>query len=106
MPRNAEVVRQWKLLLHLDERAHGSSVDDLARALSVTKRTVWRNLAALQEVGFPLVDEKRDRKTVWRVMKLPLKALNDAGLSLTEICSLYMGRQLLLVLTGSPFEAV
>jgi predicted DNA-binding transcriptional regulator YafY len=105
VPRNAEVVRQWKLLLHLDERAQGSSVDDLARALSVTKRTVWRDLAALQEVGFPLVDEKRDRKSVWRVMKLPLKALNDAGLSLTEICSLYMGRELLLVLTGTPFEA-
>jgi proteasome accessory factor B len=105
MPRNAEVIRQWKLLLHLDERAHGSSVDDLARELSVTKRTVWRDLAALQEAGFPLVDDTRDRKTIWRVMKLPLKSLTDAGLSVTEICSLYMGRELLLVLTGTPFEA-
>lgn len=105
MPRNAEVIRQWKLLLHLDERAHGCSVDDLARELSVTKRTVWRDLGALQEAGFPLVDEKRDRKTIWRVMKLPLKALTDAGLSVTEICSLYMSRELLLTLTGTPFEA-
>jgi proteasome accessory factor B len=105
MPRNAEVIRQWKLLLHLDERAHGSSVDDLARELSVTKRTVWRDLAALQEAGFPLVDDTRDRKTIWRVMKLPLKSLTDAGLSVTEVCSLYMGRELLLVLTGTPFEA-
>lgn len=105
MPRNAEVIRQWKLLLHLDERAHGSSVDDLARELGVTKRTVWRDVAALQEAGFPLVDEKRERKTVWRVMKLPLKALTDAGLSVTEVCSLYMGREMLLTLTGTPFEA-
>jgi proteasome accessory factor B len=105
MPRNAEVIRQWRLLLHLDERAHGSSVDDLARELSVTKRTVWRDLAALQEVGFPLVDDKRDRKTIWRVLKLPLKSLTDAGLSVTEVCSLYMARELLLTLTGTPFEA-
>ena len=105
MPRNAEVIRQWKLLLHLDGKAHGQSVDDLASELNVTKRTVWRDLAALQEAGFPLVDEKRDRKTVWRVMHLPLKALTDAGLSVTEVCSLYVSRQLLLTLTGTPFEA-
>ena len=105
MARNAEVIRQWKLLLHLDERGHGCSVDDLARQLSVTKRTVWRDLAALQEAGFPLVDEKRDRRTVWRVMKLPLKALTDAGMSVAEVCSLYMGREMLLTLTGTPFES-
>jgi predicted DNA-binding transcriptional regulator YafY len=105
MPRNAEVIRQWKLLLHLDGCAHGISVDALARELKVTKRTVWRDLAALQEVGFPLVDAKVDRQTTWRVMKLPLKALTDAGMSVTEVCSLYMGRELLLTLTGSPFEA-
>lgn len=105
MPRNAEVIRQWKLLLHLDRRAAGISVDDLARELNVTKRTVWRDLAALQEVGFPLVDEKVDRRTTWRVMALPLKSLTDAGMSVTEVCSLYMGRELLLSLTGTPFEA-
>lgn len=104
MPRNAEVIRQWKLLLHLDDLARGSSVDDLARELSVTKRTVWRDLAALQEAGFPLVDEKRDRKSIWRVMRLPLKSLTDAGMSVTEVCSLYVGRELLLTLTGTPFE--
>lgn len=105
MPRNAEVIRQWKLLLHLDGLAHGRSVDELAAELKVNKRTVWRDLAALQEAGFPLMDDKRDRKTVWRVMQLPLKSLTDAGLSVTEVCSLYMSRALLLTLTGSAFEA-
>jgi len=105
MPRNAEVIRQWKLLLHLDGLAHGRAVDELASELGVNKRTVWRDLAALQEAGFPLVDDKRERKTVWRVMQLPLKSLTDAGLSVTEVCSLYMSRALLLTLTGSPFEA-
>ena len=105
MARNAEVIRQWKLLLHLDGLAHGRAVDELAAELGVNKRTVWRDLAALQEAGFPPVDDKRERKTVWRVMQLPLKSLTDAGLSVTEVCSLYMSRALLLTLTGTPFEA-
>ncbi len=105
MPRNAEVVRQWKLLLHLDGVKQGKSVDELAAGLSVSKRTIWRDLAALQEAGFPLIDEKRDRRTTWRVMHQPLRALTDAGLSVTEICSLYMSRELLLTLTGTPFES-
>ena len=105
MPRNAEVIRQWKLLLHLDGRAQAVSVDELASELQVSKRTIWRDLAALQEVGFPLIDEKVDRQTTWRVMKLPLKALTDAGMSVTEMCSLYIGRELLLTLTGTPFES-
>ena len=105
MPRNNEVIRQWRLLLHLDARSHGTSVDDLSRELGVTKRTIWRDVAALQEAGFPLVDEKRERKTTWRVLSLPLKSLTDAGMSVTEVCSLYMGRELLLTLTGTPFEA-
>ncbi len=90
MPRNAEVIRQGKLLLHLDGLAQGRPVDELAQELAVNKRTIWRDLAALQEAGFPLVDDKRDRKTVWRVMRLPLKSRTDAGLSVTEVCSLYM----------------
>ena len=105
MPRNAEVIRQWKLLLHLDGRAQAVSVDELAGELHVSKRTIWRDLAALQEVGFPLVDEHADRKTTWRVMRLPLKALTDSGMTVTEVCSLYMGRELLLVLTGTPFAS-
>ena len=89
MPRNAEVIRHWQMLLHIDASRTGVSVPDLAKRFKVTTRTVWRDLAALQEVGFPLVDEKRDRTTVWRLLTMPLKALNDAGLSVTEACSLY-----------------
>ncbi len=40
------------------------------------------------------MDDKRDRKTVWRVMRRPLKSLTDAGLSVTEVCSLYRSRVL------------
>lgn len=104
MARNAEVIRHWQMLLHIDAMRTGVSVQDLAARFHVTTRTVWRDLAALQEVGFPLVDEKRDRTTVWRLLHMPLKALNDAGLSVTEACSLYLSRALLVGFTGTPFE--
>lgn len=93
------------MLLAIDAaRASGLSVKQLAREFGVTERTVWRDVAALQEVGFPLVDEKRDRTTYWRMLAMPLKALNDAGLSVTEACSLYLSRALLVGFTGTPFE--
>ena len=104
MPRNAEVIRHWQMILHIDATKSGVSVHDLAQRFQVTTRTVWRDLAALQEVGFPLVDEKRDRTTVWTLLTMPLKALNDAGLSVTEACSLYLSRALLVSFTGTPFE--
>lgn len=104
MPRNAEVIRQWKLLLALEPARYGKSVEELALDLGVHKRTLWRDLAALQEAGFPLTNEKRDRKSVYRLTGTPLKALHDAGLTLSEACALYAGRALLLTLTGSPFE--
>lgn len=104
MPRNAEVIRHWQMLLHIDSNRHGVAVSELATKFNVTKRTVWRDMEALQAVGFPLVDDKRDRETTWRLMQMPLKALNDAGLSVTEACSLYLSRVLLVSFTGTPFE--
>jgi predicted DNA-binding transcriptional regulator YafY len=104
MARNAEVIRHWQMLLHIDAMRAGVSVKDLAAKFKVTTRTVWRDLQALQEVGFPLVDEKRDRTTCWKLLNMPLKALNDAGLSVTEVCSLYLSRTLLVEFTGTPFE--
>lgn len=98
-------MRHWKMLLAIDAaRASGLSVKQLADEFGVTQRTVWRDVAALQEVGFPLVDEKRDRTTYWKMLAMPLKALNDAGLSVTEACSLYLSRALLVGFTGTPFE--
>jgi predicted DNA-binding transcriptional regulator YafY len=104
MARNAEVIRQWALLLTLEAARLGRTVDELAGELGTHKRTIWRDLAALQAAGFPLTSETRDRRSVYRLAGSPLKALHDTGLTLSEACALYAGRALLLTLTGSPFE--
>ncbi|MEO5742008.1 MAG: WYL domain-containing protein [Vicinamibacterales bacterium] len=84
MLRNAEVIRQWKILRTLDASRHGESVATLARLCEVTERTVWRDVAALQEAGFPLVDEKPEGRTKWKLVAGGLKGLNDSGLTLSD----------------------
>lgn len=104
MPRNAEVIRQWKILRTLEASRHGESVAGLAKLCDVTERTIWRDVAALQEVGFPLVDEKRDGHTRWKMLPHGLKGLADSGLSISELASLYFSRALVECLVGTPFH--
>jgi predicted DNA-binding transcriptional regulator YafY len=47
MPRNQEVIRQWKVLHALETARHGVAIDALADELGVTSRTIRRDLAAL-----------------------------------------------------------
>jgi predicted DNA-binding transcriptional regulator YafY len=104
MPRNAEVIRQWQLLLAIERNRLGLTVEDMARQTGVGKRTIWRDMQALQEAGFPLASDKGDdNRTRWTIVQLPLKALNNPGLSLTEVCSLYMSRALLAAMPGAAF---
>ena len=104
MPRNAEVIRQWKILRTLEASRHGESVAGLARQCGVTQRTIWRDVAALQEAGFPLVDEITDGRTRWKLMSHGLKGLENSGLTISELASLYFSRALVQCLVGTPFQ--
>jgi predicted DNA-binding transcriptional regulator YafY len=76
VPRNQEVIRQWKVLHALDSSRQGMSIDTMARDLEVTTRTIRRDLAALQEAGFPLYDEKDEHgRTRWYLDGQVLKGL-------------------------------
>ena len=104
MPRNQEVIRQWKVLHALESSRHGVSIDALADDLDVTTRTIRRDLAALQEAGFPLYDERDDDGRVrWRLDGHVLKGL-ETGFTLAELCALYLSRNLLEAVAGTPFQ--
>ena len=104
MPRNQEVIRQWKVLHALESSRHGASIDGLADDLSVTTRTIRRDLAALQEAGFPLYDERDDDGRVrGRIDGAVLKGL-ETGFTLAEMCALYLSRNLLEAVAGTPFQ--
>jgi proteasome accessory factor B len=104
VPRNQEVIRQWKVLHALESSRHGATIDALADDLAVTTRTIRRDLAALQEAGFPLYDERDDEgRARWRLDGHVLKGL-ETGFTLAELCALYLSRNMLEAVAGTPFQ--
>jgi predicted DNA-binding transcriptional regulator YafY len=88
------------LIKCLGSRKCGMTLDDLSCELEVSSRTVRRDLATLQEVGFPLVEQTGDfgRKT-WR-LEHRLGAA-DLGFTFDEALALYLGRKHMLPFAGT-----
>jgi proteasome accessory factor B len=104
VPRNQEVIRQWRLLHALESSRHGATIDALASDLEVTTRTIRRDLEALQEAGFALYDERDEQGRVhWRIDGRALHGL-ESGFTLPELCALYLSRNLLEAVAGTPFQ--
>jgi predicted DNA-binding transcriptional regulator YafY len=100
--RNAEVIRQWRLLKRI-EAGRFTSTRDLAKEHEVTERTIRRDIEALQEAGFPLYDEIVQGKKVWRVVEGHRQRVTKS-FSLAELAALYFGKNLIGFLAGAPFQ--
>ncbi len=102
MPRNDQITRQWHLL-RLLEGSHGRSLQDLAESVPEdypkNSRTVRRDLEALAAVGFPLIVERRNGQTRWRLME-GFREIPALGFSATELMALLLSRNLLKPLDG------
>ena len=59
MARGDQLSRQWKMIRTLISSTYGKTVTELADTLGCTKRTVYRDLEALQAGGFPITTETR-----------------------------------------------
>ena len=105
MPRNQEVIRQWKVLHALETARNGIAIDAMADEVGVTTRTIRRDLQALEEAGFPIYDDRSrdDGKTRWVLNGQAFKGLST-GLTLSELCALYFSRSLAESLAGTPFK--
>ncbi len=106
MPRNDQFTRQW-LLLHKLEGSRGATLSELAASLpedySRHHRTIRRDLEALEAANIPLVTERRNGQTVWRLMDGYRKSL-PLSLSPTEIMALVFSRDLLKPLEGTEIK--
>ena len=111
VPRNAAVMRQWKILRELDAKHHGMTVDQLVEATrdedfdrAVSRRTLFRDIGTLTAVGFPLTTESRDGHTYYMLNRAPFSRLAQTGFSFSELCALYLSRRVVESLTGLPFQ--
>jgi len=68
MSDDVPVYRHWILLRTLGARRHGLTVREMAREMDVAEKTIRRDLALFQRLGFPLMETngERGRKT-WRL---------------------------------------
>ena len=99
--RNAEVIRQWKILKRIEKSRYVTAAD-LAEEHEVALRTIRRDIEALQEAGFPLYDDKEGGRKVWRLLE-GYQQKAQAGFTMSEMAALYFGRHLMTVLSGAPF---
>jgi predicted DNA-binding transcriptional regulator YafY len=101
--RNAEVIRQWRILKRI-EAGRYTTAQDLADEHGVTERTIRRDIEALQEAGFPLYDERSEGRKVWRLVEGYKQRLTQT-FTLAELSALYFSKNLMSFLGGAPFSS-
>jgi predicted DNA-binding transcriptional regulator YafY len=100
--RNAEVIRQWKILRAVESARAGITIHQLARDTGVTTRTIRRDLQALQEAGFAIFDEGEENETKkWKLDTQPFRSVQE-GLSVSDVAALYLSRSIVVALSGWP----
>lgn len=100
MSDGTPLLRQWSLLMALSARRLGMTVAEMADETGVKPRTIRRDLATLQQVGFPLQETVSDHgRKHWRIIEdraKPAMSFNWA-----EAAALYLGRRFLEPLAGT-----
>jgi predicted DNA-binding transcriptional regulator YafY len=109
MSRNAQLIRQHKLLQLLERNRLGRTQEELRADVqqelglpSLHLRTVKRDLEALLAAGFDIEKQNQQRGKVWRLGPKTRGAYRIAA-SATELIALSLGRDLLYPLAGTPF---
>lgn len=103
MAKRSQLERQWQLLRILESFRFGISIEDLAEKVKSSRRTIERDLAILQKMGFPISCESREfGKKFWRLEKHFLES-DKLIVSPTEMISMHLARQCLSPLTGTCF---
>ena len=103
--RPVSTARQARLhdLIRILEVRHGSTADELAEECAVTRRTIYRDLQAIEEAGYPLVKEPSgDGRMLYKFLT-GFSKIPPITFSLSELMTLYLCRGQLGLLQGTPF---
>ena len=101
--RGTQLARQWKILRLLESRKRGLTAAELSVDLDVPMRTIYRDLEAIQEAGFPVYTDRIERKSHWKLIE-GFKSDVPLPLTTTELMSLHMSREILKVFDGTLFQ--
>ena len=108
MPRNEQAVRLLVILRALEASRQGVTLEQLAESLApgATRhsRTLRRDLDALEEIGYPLVTDRVDGRTRWRLLD-GFRDVPGLRFSPTELMALTFTRRLIAPLDGTELHA-
>ena len=91
-------------VIRILEARYGATVDELAEECGVHRRTVYRDLNAIRDAGYPLLSEPTpDGQVLYRFLT-GFKNIPPLTFSLPELMTLYLCRGRLAFLRGTPFE--
>jgi len=90
-------------IIRLIEARHGITIEELAEEAGVTRRTIHRDLNAIQEAGYPLISERVHGRKVYRFLTR-FKDVPPISFTLQELMTLCFLRSQLDFLEGTPFH--
>ena len=98
-------------VIELLAKPAGATISEIAEHLEVDRRSVYRIMDVIQELGFPVYDEKiyLEKEKRWKFMdsylkKLPNMKIPDVNITLHEIISLYLIKGEARVFKGTEIE--
>jgi len=52
--KGSQLARQWQLLRILESFRFGVSIEDIAKQIKISRRTIEHDLSTLRKIGFPI----------------------------------------------------
>lgn len=100
MSRSKPTLRTIKLLCLIERNANGLRVQDMAEQLGANSRALYRDLEILEELHFPVYNDKNGRESYW---KLDPDYRNRLSIPFTlgELLSLYLAQDSIRTLQGT-----
>lgn len=104
MPKKYSQAARLHDLIRILEARYGATVDELVEECQVTRRTIYRDLQAIIDAGYPLVSERQDDGYVLYSFVAGFSKIPPIIFSLEELMTLYLCRGQLDFLQGTPFQ--
>ncbi|HPD60228.1 MAG TPA: WYL domain-containing protein [Thermodesulfobacteriota bacterium] len=82
----------------------GITIGELGEVLGVTKRTIYRDLKALEDSGYPVYTETIEGTTYWKLEE-SFKNIPPVTFSQNELMALYFSKKLLTSFQTSPLQS-